>query len=145
MKQAYSQEVVYEHVLAVVDGSQEADRAVEAASAVAREHRARLTVAAVVELEHPGRHCAYGSSSWNEVLRDAARRDLDRAWRLVDIPAELEILYGKPVEAVADGARALGCDLIVIPGPHNRLERMLHRDRTTELRRRADCEVIQEA
>jgi nucleotide-binding universal stress UspA family protein len=136
---------VYQHVLAVVDGSHEADRAVEAASALAHEHRARLTVAAVVELEHPGRHCAYGSSSWNDVLREAAQRDLDRAARLADMPARFEILYGRPVDAVADGARALGCDVIVVPGRHRGLTKLLERDRTPELRRRVDCEVIQSA
>ena len=52
---------MYEHVLALTDGSHEADRAVEAAAELARGHRARLTLAAVVDVEHPGRHCAYGS------------------------------------------------------------------------------------
>jgi nucleotide-binding universal stress UspA family protein len=134
---------VYEHVLAVVDGSQEADRAVEAASALAREHHARLTVAAVVELEHLGRHCAYGSTSWNEVLREAAERDLDRAWRLAEMPVERQIFYGKQVEAVSEGARALGCDVIVVPGRHRGLAKLLERDRTPQLRRRVECEVIQ--
>jgi nucleotide-binding universal stress UspA family protein len=134
---------MYEHVLVVTDGSHESDRAVAAAAELARDHRARLTLAAVVELEHPGRHCAYGASEWNLVLRDAARSDLDRAWQLADMPAEREILYGKPVQAVADGARALGCDVIVIPAPHRRLVGRLRRDRGTELRRRCGCEVIQ--
>lgn len=136
---------MYEHVLAVVDGSQEADRAVEAASALAHEHHARLTVAAVVELEHPGRHCAFGSSSWNDVLREAAERDLDRASRLAEMPAGREIFYGKPVEAVAAGARALACDVIVVPGRHHGFSKLLERDRTPELRRRVECEVIQSA
>ena len=134
---------MYEHVLAVTDGSREAERAVTAASALAGEHRARLTVAAVVELEHPGRHCAYGTSSWNEVLRDAARADLRRARSLIDVPAELEIFYGKPVDAVADGAWALGCDVIVVAAPPHGIGRVLHRDKTTALRRRVVCEVIE--
>ena len=136
---------MYEHVLVVTDGSHQADRAVAAAAELARDHRARLTLAAVVELEHPGRHCAYGSSEWNLVLRDAARSDLDRAWRLADMPAGREILYGKPVQAVADGARALGCDVIVIPAAHRRVVGRLRRDRGAELRRQSGCEVIQPA
>jgi nucleotide-binding universal stress UspA family protein len=134
---------MYEHVLAVTDGSHEAERAVETASALAREHRARLTLAAVVEPEHPGRHCAYGSGEWNKVLRDAARADLKRAWRLVEVPAELEILYGKPLEAVAERARALGCDVIVVPGAPHGLGKVLHRDKAGALRRRVECDVIQ--
>lgn len=135
--------MVYEHVLAVTDGSAQADRAVEAASLLARDHRARLTLAAVVELEHPGRHCAFGSGSWNEVLRDAARADLRRARGLVDVPVEFEILYGKPIDAVANGARALGCDVIVVPGQRHGFGRILHRDRVPALARLAQCEVIQ--
>ena len=134
---------MYEHVLALTDGSHEADRAVEAAAELARGHRARLTLAAVVEVEHPGRHCAYGSGSWNQVLRDAAQADLDRAWRLIDVPAELEIFYGPPIDAVAKGARAIGCDVIVVPSAPHGIGRMLRRDRTPALRRRVECEVIQ--
>ncbi len=132
--------MAYDHVLAVTDGSREADRAIQAASELAREHRARLTVAAVVELEHPGRRCASWSNSWNEVLRDAARADLRHAWHLVEVPADLEILYGKPTEAVARGARVLGCDLIVVP---RHAHRLLRRDRTPALARLAACEVIE--
>jgi nucleotide-binding universal stress UspA family protein len=134
---------MYEHVLAVTDGSREADRAVATAAELARDHRARLTLAAVVELEHPGRHCAYGSSSWNEVLRDAARADLDRASRLVGVPVDREILYGKPIDAVAEGARALGCDVIVIPGARRRLGGLFHRERAPALQARTGCEVIE--
>jgi nucleotide-binding universal stress UspA family protein len=135
--------VMYEHVLAVTDGSRQAERAVEAASALARDHRARLTVAAVVDPEHPGRHCAFGSSEWNEVLTDAARKDLVRARGLTDLPANLEIFYGKPLAAVAHGARVLGCDVIVVAAPPHGLGKMLHRDKTTALRRLVECEVIQ--
>jgi nucleotide-binding universal stress UspA family protein len=129
---------VYEHVLAVTDGSREADHAVAAASNLAVEHRARLTIAAVVELEPPGRQCGPAPGVWNDVLRDAARADLDRAQRLINVPADLEILYGKPVDAVAEGARVLGCDVIVVP----RRNRRFGRDRFATLVRRVDCVVI---
>jgi nucleotide-binding universal stress UspA family protein len=134
--------VTYEHVLAVVDGSREAERAIEAASLLAGHHGARLTLAAVIELERQNHHCGIGTTTWNEVLRDAARADLDRAGRMVEAPADQEILYGSRIDAVATGARALGCDLIVVPGPPHGITRILHRDRTSELSRRAGCEVI---
>jgi nucleotide-binding universal stress UspA family protein len=135
--------VAYEHVLAVTDGSRESHRAVEAAAQLARDHRARLTVVAVVELEPPGRQSAGVCSTWNEVLRDAARADLERASTLVDVPAKLEIFYGKPLDAVTHGARALGCDVIVVPRPTGWIDKVLRRDKATELRRRVECDVIQ--
>jgi nucleotide-binding universal stress UspA family protein len=73
--------MAYRHVLVICDGSSEADDAVRAASELARRDRAKLTVAAVVELARPGRDCTVGASTWNEVLRDSARADLDRAAR----------------------------------------------------------------
>jgi nucleotide-binding universal stress UspA family protein len=135
--------VSYEHLLAVTDGSREAARAVQTASDLALEHRARLTVAAVVELEPAGRHCGPGPSVWNDVLRDAARADLDRAGRLVRVPADYKILYGKPLEAVADAAVRLGCDVIVIPDHSHGLSRVLHRDHAARLAKRSGCAVIQ--
>jgi nucleotide-binding universal stress UspA family protein len=84
--------VQYEHVLAVTDGSPEADRAVKAASRLAGQHGARLTLAAVVELGRENHHCGIGTTIWNEVLRDAAQADLDRARRMVEMPAGQEIL-----------------------------------------------------
>ncbi len=133
----------YEHVLAVTDGSRAADRAVEVGSDLASDHRARLTVAAVVELERAGHHCGPGPSVWNDVLRDAARSDLEHARRLVRVTADYEILYGKQLDAIVDGARALGCDVIVIPAHAHGLRRVLHKDLATALARRTGCAVIQ--
>lgn len=133
--------MAYGHVLAIVDGTRGGDRAVEVASDLAVEHRAQMTVATVIELEPSGRHCGPGPSSWNRVLRDAARADLARAERLVRAAAAYEILYGDQVEAVADAARELGCDVIVVPASSG-LSRMLHRDRATRLTERVDCKVI---
>ena len=135
----------FEHVLALTDGTPQAERAVGAASALALEHRARLTVAAVVELERAPHHCGIYTAVWNDVLRDAARADLDRALRIVELEADYEIFYGKPVPALADGARALGCDVIVLPGERRRFG-WLHRrrrDRAPALARRAQCAVIE--
>ena len=61
------------------------------------------------------------------------------------MPAGREILYGKPVQAVADGARTLGCDVIVIPAAHRRVVGRLRRERGAARRRPSACEVIQPA
>jgi nucleotide-binding universal stress UspA family protein len=134
----------YRHLLVICDGSSEADDAVRAASELARRDRAKLTVAAVVELERPGRSCVPGTSTWNEVLRDAARADLDRAARILDSPAAFTVLYGEAARAAAEGARVLGCDAIMLSAPsRRRLGRLLARDRASALRRRATCPVLQ--
>jgi nucleotide-binding universal stress UspA family protein len=136
--------MAYQHVLVVCDGSSEADEAVRAASEIALRDRARLTVAAVVELERPGRGCQFGASTWNEVLHDAASADLDRARSVVDSPAHFTILAGPPGRALVDGARELGCDAIILPPrPRTRLRRILSRDRALAVRRRTGCDVLQ--
>lgn len=134
----------YQHVLVVCDGSSEADEAVRAASELARRDRARLTVAAIVELERPGRCCQFGGSTWNDVLRDAASADLDRARTVVDSPAHFTLLCGPPKRALADGVRELGCDAIMLPPrPRGRLTRWFWRDRTDAVRHSTNCIVLQ--
>jgi nucleotide-binding universal stress UspA family protein len=136
--------VAYEHVLVLFDGTPEAEAGLAAASELAFRERALLTVAAVVELEPPCRGCSIGTSVWNDVMRDAARGDLDRAAKLVDMPARFELLCGEPGTALVDGALALGCDAIMLPArPHRRLGRVRGRDRAPAIRRRAHCPVLQ--
>jgi nucleotide-binding universal stress UspA family protein len=132
----------YRHVLVMCDGSSEADEAVRAASEIALADRAQLTVAAVVELERPGRGCGAWSSTWNDVLRDAAAADLARAAKLVDSPAHFTVLSGAQATALAEGARELGCDAIMIPS-RTRLGRILSHRRDSVLRRRTNCAVLQ--
>ena len=64
----YPSGMPYRHVLVVCDGSSEGDEAVRAASELALRDHATLTVAAVAELEHPGRCRAVGADAWNDVL-----------------------------------------------------------------------------
>jgi len=136
--------MAYQHVLVVCDGSSAGDEAVRAASELARRDRARLTVAAIVELERPGHGCQFGGSTWNDVLRDAASADLDRARTVVDSPAHFTVLCGPPRRALVDGVRELGCDAIMLPQrPRGRLTRLLSRDRAEALRRSTDCTVLQ--
>lgn len=134
----------YRHLLVVADGSSEADEAVTAASNLALADHARLTVAAVVELEQPGRGCAAYASTWNAVLREAAEADLARAAKLVNSPAHFTVLCGSPAKALAEGARELGCDAIMLPSPpRRRIRRLISRDRAASVRRSTNCEVLQ--
>jgi nucleotide-binding universal stress UspA family protein len=134
----------YRHLLVVCDGSAEADEAVTAASDLALADRAKLTVAAVVEFEQSGRGCVAYTSTWNEVLREAAEADLARAAKLVNSPAHYTVLSGPPAKALAEGARELGCDAIMLPSPpRRRIRRLISRDRAALVRRSTNCEVLQ--
>jgi nucleotide-binding universal stress UspA family protein len=134
----------YRSLLVYCDGTPEADEAVVAASGLARRDHALLTIAAVVELERPSIRCGMHTSTWNDVLRDAASDDLERAARLVDSPAHFTVLCGEPNQAIADCAAERGCDAIMLPpAPRRRLSRMLARDRVAAIRRLASCAVVQ--
>jgi nucleotide-binding universal stress UspA family protein len=134
----------YRSMLVYCDGTPESDEAVLAASEIARRDHARLTLAAVAQLERPRLGCGIRTETWNEVLRDAAGADLDRADRLLDSPAHSTILCGEPNQAIVDCAAALGCDAIMLPpAPRRGLSRMLARDRATAIRRLASCAVVQ--
>jgi len=134
----------YRSLLVYCDGSPEADEAVIAAAELARRDHARLTVAAVAELERPSIRCGMRTNTWNDVLRDAATADLERAARLLDCPADFTVLCGEPGQALVDCATELGCDAIMLPPPpRHRLRRMLGRDRASAIRRLASCPVVQ--
>jgi nucleotide-binding universal stress UspA family protein len=132
----------YRHVLVVCDGSSEGDEAVRAASELAVRDHALLTVAAVAQLEQPGRSCQCGTSIWNDVLLDSAAADLERARALVDSPARFTVLTGSIGPALADAESELGCDVIVLAAPpRRRLIRIFTRDQARAVRRRTRCPV----
>jgi hypothetical protein len=67
------------------------------------------------------------TSVWNDVLLGRARADLERAERLLDMPAECTVLSGFQTKALAAGFEEFGCDAIVLPAPrYRRLARVLH-------------------
>jgi nucleotide-binding universal stress UspA family protein len=129
------------------DGTSEGDEAIVAAELLAQRDRSRVTIVVVVELERPSRWVTRwprGTSVWNDVLLDRARADLDRAARLVDVPAEFTVLFGRPRRALPDGAAEFDCDAIMLPPrPRRRLARLLSRDQAVSIRRRTSCEVLQ--
>ena len=134
--------MAYQHLLVVCDGSASGDEAVREASRLAARDHARLTVVAVAEIERSPRGCVCGTSTWNDVLRDAAAADLERARRVVESPAHFAVLCGQRSRAVAEAARDLGCDAIMVARPHRRL-RILRRDPVAAMSRRVGCIVLQ--
>jgi len=129
------------------DGTSEGDEAVRAAGLLAERDGARLTIAVVVELERPGRWITRwnrGTGVWNDVLLDRARADLQRAARLAAVPAELTVLFGRWDRALPEATDEFECDAIMLPPrPRGRWKRLLKRDHTNAIRRRAACEVVQ--
>jgi nucleotide-binding universal stress UspA family protein len=137
----------YRHLLVAYDGTSEGDEAIVAADLIAQRYQTRLTIVVVVMLEQPTRWATRWprqTSVWNDVLLDRARADLERAASLVEAPAELTVLFGRPHQALSDGAKEFDCDAIMVPPrPRRRLARVLSRDPAAAVRRRASCAVLQ--
>ena len=138
--------MVYQHILVAYDGTTEGDAALLAASRLAARDGARLTIVTVVALERPIRRITrlpMLTSVWNDVLLDRARADLERADRLLDVPAERTVLFGSQIKALAAGAEEFGCDAIMLAAPRSqRLARLLRLDRARRLQRRAAIPVL---
>jgi nucleotide-binding universal stress UspA family protein len=138
--------VAYQHILVAYDGTSEGDAALLAAGKLATRDGARLTIVTVVALERPTRRVTrlpMLTGVWNDVLLDRARADLDRADRLLDIPAERTVLFGSQTKALAAGAAEFGCDAIMLPAPRSqRLAKLLRLDRGRRLQRRATASVL---
>jgi nucleotide-binding universal stress UspA family protein len=138
--------VAYRHILVDYDGTPEGDAALLAARELAGRDGARLTVVTVVPLERPIRRITRFpmlTGVWNDVLLDRARADLERAERLLDMPAERTFLFGSHTKSLAAGAEEFGCDAIMLAAPRRpRLAALLHLDRSRRLRRRAGMPVL---
>jgi nucleotide-binding universal stress UspA family protein len=138
--------MAFEHILVAYDGTSQGDAALLTAGKLAARDGARLTIVTVVALERPVRavrRLPMLTSVWNDVLLDRARADLDRAERLLDMPAERTVLFGSETKALAAGAEEFGCDAIMLPALRSpRLAKLLHLDRSRSLQRRAGVAVL---
>lgn len=137
-----------EHILVACEATPEGDEALVAASALARRCGARLTLVAVAQTDPPAarRCCGAGSGAWNRCERGDARERLERGALMVTGGPEpdLAVVEGRPATALAIVAEEQDCDLIVVPAPPSgRLARLLRRDWTVALRRRASVPVLQ--
>ena len=138
--------MAYHHILVAYDGTSDGDAALLAANRLAARDGARLTVVTVVTLERPSRRVTrlpMLTSVWNDVLLDRARADLERAERLLDVPAERTVLFGSQTKALAAGAEEFGCDAIMLPVRQPRwLAKLLPHNRSRRLQRRAEVPVL---
>jgi nucleotide-binding universal stress UspA family protein len=115
--------VAYEHILVEYDGTPAGEAAVLAAGQLALRDDARLTIVIIVALERKTRRVTRMpmlTNVWNDVLLDRARADLERAGRLLDLPAEVTVLFGPRAKALAAGVTEFGCDAIMLPSSRYR-------------------------
>jgi len=139
---------VCSHILVVCEASAEGDEALVTGAALARRCGARLTLLAVAETDPPAarRCCRSGAGAWDRCERDDARERLQRGALLASggPEPELAIAEGRRESVPAIVAEEQGCDLIVVPAlPRGRLGRLVRRDWTAALRRRARVPVLQ--
>jgi universal stress protein A len=116
----------YKHILAAVDLTEEADQVFQAATGVAAEHGATLSILSVIK---PLAHVyggldmapiAQGDISFEaEAQRNARNRLADEARKWGVDPANVDVRIGSPAIEIRDAAEALDADLIVI-GTHGR-------------------------
>jgi nucleotide-binding universal stress UspA family protein len=137
----------YRHLLVAYERSPEGDEAVVAADFLAQRDQARLTIVVIVELERRMllvTRVPRGTGVWNDVVLDEARADLQCAARLAETPVDLTVLFGPACRALPDAADEFKCDAIMLPPRRRgRLRRLVSRNQTAVMRRRASCEVLQ--
>jgi hypothetical protein len=128
------------HTLAVYGPTSRGDAALRELAQLAWARGARLTVVSVAHQEAGmARCCGVQSSLWNEICRELAEDDLERAFVAVDrderVDLDVVISAGRhAADALVDEARARGADEIVLVDPRASGLGMLERRR---LRRRS--------
>lgn len=134
------------HVLVVFDGSRAAPRALRAATAIADEHDAELSVVSVSA--HDRRttgcvNCGISIALWNEMLDAVAEGELDTARAIVgdrQRRTHFAVVPGDDARTLRRAVSELGCDLVVVP-ESGRL-RTFARRRRARLERGLAVEVI---
>jgi nucleotide-binding universal stress UspA family protein len=107
---------MFEKILVAVDGSANSDRAVEAASELARIHGARLNICHAFHI--PEHYKTDLADELEEALMADAERILTHAAEVAEkngVESETRLLKkGHPAEAVVAHAEELGADIIVV-------------------------------
>ena len=140
--------ISFHHILVVCEDSPDGDRALFAAAGLARQTGSKLTVAAVADVNMPGRKlcCGSGAACLNYTEREDASARLRRARLLLtDGPgAEFVVALGSRAGALVAAAARLECDVIVIPAsPRSRLPGHRTTDDARRLRRLATVPILQ--
>lgn len=146
---------MYKHILAPTDGSDVAQKGLDAALALAKTMGAQVTVVTVTERlpAYPGPYgyespasaamIAHFGASQDQVANAvlaAAQQSADREGVSVET---LLVPEAQPAEAIIETARSLNCDLIVM-GSHGRrgLNRLLLGSKTAEVATQSPVPVL---
>lgn len=139
-------------VLVAVDGDESSDAPIAVAAALQRERGARPELISVIQsFPHPvptvAAHHVRGSDGMSMVGRRAIREAAVRA-RLaaqvgVDASWPVRIVTGSPVEEIVAAIHRSGTHLVIIGlRPHGRRHRVLRRETTVRVTRRASVPVL---
>ena len=140
---------MFQRILLAYDGSAASQRALIDSDAVAKMTGARVHLVAVVP--EPTAHLAFEAGMLDMTdpaeQRGHAKRRLDSGMALLrDHGFEVsgEVLFGDPVEQIADTAERIGAQLIVVGHHRNRgwLERWWNSPISAALIERAHCSVL---
>ncbi len=136
------------NILVACQSTPDGDLALFTAAALARQTGARLTVAAVADINTPGRKrcCGSGAMCLNHAEReDAAARLLRAELLLTDGPdADFITTYGVRATALIQEAAHRGCDLIVIPAsPRSKIPGWALGDDARRVRKLATVPILQ--
>lgn len=135
------------HVIVLYRHSTGANAALTAASALARDAGARLTVLTVALVESVDRPCCdIRSSYWNQVLQAQAADELETATEVLghEPGVQFAIVRGSSVPNVlAREAAERGGDLIVVPRGSSPRLRLRTRRLRRKVRRLGSCRVLE--
>ncbi|THE64310.1 universal stress protein [Salinadaptatus halalkaliphilus] len=105
---------MYESILVATDGSDSADRAVDAALDLASVFDAELYAISVVDTRRYGDSALSGSESVVSDLETQASELLEAVERRGDRDVTTELRHGKPHGEISDYATAIDADLLVL-------------------------------
>jgi nucleotide-binding universal stress UspA family protein len=101
---------MFERILLAVDGSEHSDRAVAAATDIARTSKAAVHV---IHVHEAGLHAPIETNSEAEDIVERALKQLD-ADRIEATGSAVAVRSGEVAPSIVEAARELGCDLIVM-------------------------------
>ena len=122
------------HILVVFENSRAGKRALRDAAAIADEHRARISVARIVEYERRTYGCCIRSVQWNQILDEVALDELALARDVLGErypPPRFEVVPGRGDKAIPGLVDRLGCDLVLVPSRRIGGRRSLRRLRSS--------------
>lgn len=140
--------VRFQHILVLCEDSPDGDHALFTAAGLAEQAGARLTVAAVADVNMPGRKrcCGSGAMCLNHAEREDAAARLRRSALLLTDASDAEFVtaLGTRARALVSAAAQRDCDLIVVPAsPRSRLPGGGSRGGMRALRRLATVPILQ--